>query len=74
MRQAQTLIEQELARADFPATEAEGLREVLYGIREHNVSRIATIYRAAFAEIKSPSESLRQAYENLERFFATRQS
>jgi|ERR1051326_10198 hypothetical protein len=72
LRQAQTLIEQELARADFPATEAEGLREVLYAIREHNVSRIATIYRAAFAEIKSPSESLRQAYENLERFFATR--
>jgi len=74
LRQAQTLIEQELARADFPATEAEGLREVLYGIREHNVSRIATIYRAAFAEIKSPSESLRQAYDYLERFFATRQS
>jgi len=72
LRQAQTLIEQELARADFPSTDAEGLREVLYGIREHNVSRIATIYRAAFAEIKLPSESLRQAYENLERFFATR--
>jgi hypothetical protein len=72
LRQAQTLIEQELARADFPAAEAEGLREVLYAIREHNVSRIATIYRAAFTEIRSPSESLRQAYENLERFFATR--
>lgn len=73
LRQAQTLIEQEIARSDFPATQAEGLREVLYAIREHNVSRIATIYRAAFAEIKTPSDALRQAYENLERFFATRQ-
>ena len=72
MRIAQTLIERELARPDFAPNDAEGLREVLYAIREHNISRIGSIYRAAFAEIKSPSDAIKQAYENLERFFATR--
>jgi len=72
LRIAQTLIERELARPDFAPNDAEGLREVLYAIREHNISRIGSIYRAAFAEIKSPSDAIKQAYENLERFFATR--
>jgi len=72
LRTAQSLIERELARPDLPAKDAEGLREVLYAIREHNVSRIGTIYRAAFAEIRTPSDSLKQAYDALERFFATR--
>ena len=72
LRIAQTLIERELARPDFAPNDAEGLREVLYAIREHNISRVGSIYRAAFAEIKSPSDAIKQAYENLERFFATR--
>jgi hypothetical protein len=72
LRTAQTLLERELARPDLPPKESEGLREVLYAIREHNVSRISSIYRAAFAEIRTPSDALRQAYESLERFFASR--
>ena len=69
---AQTLLERELARPDLPPKEAEVLREVLYAIREHNISRIGTIYRAAFAEVRTPSDGLRQAYEHLDRFFASR--
>jgi hypothetical protein len=72
LRTAQTLLERELARPDLPPKEAEGLREVLYAIREHNISRISSIYRAAFAEVRTPSDSLRQAYESLDRFFASR--
>jgi len=72
LRTAQSLIERELARPDIAPKDAEGLREVLYAIREHNVSRIGSIYRAAFAEIRTPSDSLKQAYDSLERFFATR--
>lgn len=72
LQQAQTLIEQELARADFPAAEGQGLREILYAIREHNESRIGSIYRAAFAEIKSPSDGIKQAYEAIAKFVASR--
>ena len=72
LRTAQTLLERELARPDLPPKEAEGLREVLYAIREHNIGRIGSIYRAAFAEVHSASESLRQAYDALDRFFAAR--
>jgi hypothetical protein len=72
LRMAQTLLERELARPDLPPKEAEVLREVLYAIREHNISRIGTIYRAAFAEVQTPSDGLRQAYEHLDRFFASR--
>ncbi len=73
LRQAQTLIERELARPDLAANEAEGLRELLYAIREHNISRIGSVYRAAFAEIKAPTDALKQAYESLDQFFASRQ-
>jgi hypothetical protein len=72
LRTAQTLLERELARPELPPKEAEGLREVLYAIREHNISRVGSIYRSAFAEIRTPSDSLREAYESLDRFFAAR--
>jgi hypothetical protein len=72
LRAAQMLIEREVARPDLPASDAEGLREVLYAIREHNVGRIASIYRSAFAEVRGGSEGLRQAYEHIEQFFATK--
>ncbi len=70
LRAAQMLIEREVARPDLSARDAEGLREVLYAIREHNVQRIANIYRSAFAEVRGGSEGLRQAYEHLDQFFA----
>jgi len=69
---AQTLIEQELARPDFPAAEGQGLREILYAIREHNDSRIASIYRSAFGQIKSPTDAIKQAYEAIAKFVALR--
>jgi hypothetical protein len=72
LRTAQTLLERELARPDFAAKDSEALREVLYAIREHNISRVGSIYRAAFAEVRTPSDALRQAYDSLDRFFASR--
>lgn len=72
LRVAQTLLERELARADIPPREAEGLRELLYAIREQNMQRISLIYRDAFAEVKTPSDTLRQAYEHLEQFLKAR--
>ena len=72
LRVAQTLLERELARADFPPREAEGLRELLYAIREQNMQRISLIYRDAFAEVKTPSDGLRQAYEHLDQYMKSR--
>jgi hypothetical protein len=74
LRAAQTILEREVSRADLSGQEAEALREVLFGIREHNVQRIASIYRDAFSELRNPSDALRQAYEHLERFFDQRTS
>lgn len=73
LRVAQTLLERELARTDFPPREAEALRELLYAVREQNMQRIALIYRDAFAEIRTPSDALRQAYDHLDQFISQRQ-
>ncbi len=43
--------------------------EVLYALRERNITRVASIYREAFSELKSQSESVRQAHEHLDRYF-----
>ncbi len=72
LRAAQTILEREVTRTDLSAQEAEALREVLFGIREHNIQRIASIYRDAFSELRNPTEALRQAYDHLERFFNQR--
>jgi len=72
LMQAQSLLERELTRTDLAPQEAEALREVLYSLRERNLQRIGSVYRQAFAELRNPSEALRQAYEHIERFFATR--
>src|SRR5947208_417453 len=56
LREAQMLIERELTRPDLPPRDAEALREVLYALREHNVARIGSIYRSAFAEIRNASD------------------
>ena len=66
LRQAQTLLEREVARQDLSGPEADALREVLFGLRERNVQRVSLIWRDAFAEVKTRSENLRLAYEHLE--------
>lgn len=71
LRQAHQILEREVGRADSPGPESEGLREVLAGLRERNVQRVALIYRDAFAELRAPSEGLRQAYDHLDTYFAT---
>lgn len=72
LRAAQMLIERELTRPDLAARDSEALREVLYALREHNVSRIGSIYRSAFAEIRNAGEPLKQAFEHLESYFSGR--
>jgi hypothetical protein len=69
LRAAQMILERELVRPDLAAGEAEALREVLFGLRERNTARIASIWREAFAEVRTPTEGLRQAHDHLERHF-----
>src|SRR5688572_24510726 len=64
LRLAQALLEREVARPDLSGPEADALREVLFGLRERNVQRVSLIWRDAFAEVKTRSENLRQAYEH----------
>ena len=66
LRAAQTLLEREVARPELTGAAADALREVLYGLREHNLQRVRLIWREAFAEVTSPSDTLRQAYDLLE--------
>jgi len=70
LRSAQSLLEREMARADFSAAEAEALRELVFGLRERNTQRIALIWRDVLGELRSRSEAMRQAYEHLEQAFA----
>ena len=72
LRAAQSLLEREVARPDLPPQEAEPIREVLFGLRERNLQRVNMTFREAFAEVKTPSESLRRAHDHLERYFAAR--
>ena len=71
LRAAQALLEREISRPDLPPGEAETVREVLYGLRERNTQRVNSIFREAFRELRSPSESIRRAQEHLERFFGS---
>ncbi|HSY51601.1 MAG TPA: hypothetical protein VLC46_22555 [Thermoanaerobaculia bacterium] len=72
LRVAQSLLEREISRTDLAPAEAEALREVLYALRERNVTRVGGIYRGAFAELKTQSEGVRQAYEHLDKHFGAR--
>jgi hypothetical protein len=69
LRVAQSLLEREIGRTDLAPAEAEALREVLYALRERNVTRVGGIYRGAFAELKTQSDGVRQAYEHLDSYF-----
>ena len=66
LRSAQTMLEREVARPELTGAAADALREVLYGLRERNLQRVRLIWREAFAEVTSPSDNLRQAYDLLE--------
>jgi hypothetical protein len=72
LRLAQTLLERELGRTDLAASESEALREVLYALRERNTARVGSVYRQAFAELRTQSEGMRQAVEHLERYFGAK--
>ena len=73
LRFAQAALEREVLRTDLPPNEAEAMREVLFGLRERNVQRVGLVWRGAFAEVTSPSENVRAAYDHLERYFAKSQ-
>ena len=70
LRVAQSLLEREIARTDLAPGESEALREVLYALRERNLSRVGSIYHDAFSEMTTQSDNVRQAYEHLEAYFA----
>jgi hypothetical protein len=69
LRQAQSLLEREVARADFNGPGSDAIREVLFGLRERSVQRVGLIWRDAFAEVHTRSAGLQQAYEHLEQAF-----
>jgi hypothetical protein len=69
LRAAQSLLEREVARQDLQPSETEALREVLFSLRERNVQRVSSVWRDAFAEVRTPSDSLRQAQSHLESYF-----
>ena len=69
LRAAQLLLEREIARTDLAPSESEALREVLYALRERNLSRVGSIYRDAVSEMKTHSDGVRQAFEHLDRYF-----
>ena len=66
LRAAQTMLEREVARPDMAGAAADALREVIFGLRERNLQRVRLIWREAFAEVTSPTENLRAAYDHLE--------
>ena len=70
LRGAQALLEREVARPDLTPPETEALREVLFGLRERNLQRVGSIWRDAFAEVRTPDDALRQAQAHLENYFA----
>jgi hypothetical protein len=73
LRSAQSILEREVARPDLPPADAEAVREVLYGLRERNLPRVASVFRDAFRELRTPSDAMRKAYEQLDRYFGAAQ-
>jgi hypothetical protein len=69
LRAAQSLIEREIVRPELQPAETEALREVLFSLREKNVQRVSSVWRDAFAEVRTANEGLRQAQLHLENYF-----
>jgi hypothetical protein len=70
LRAAQAILEREVVRPDLAPAESEAVREVLYGLRERNLPRVSSIFREAFAELRTPSDAMKKAYEHLDRYFS----
>lgn len=71
LRRALSLLEKEIRRPDLPASSAEPLREVVFALREKDFSRLRMVYRDAFTELGTGSETLRGAYDQIDTFFRT---
>jgi hypothetical protein len=65
--EALSLLEQEIERGYLDPPSAEALREVVFGLRERNLQRVALVYREAFSELTVSSEPLLRAYGLIER-------
>ncbi|HVR37619.1 MAG TPA: hypothetical protein VMU84_00875, partial [Thermoanaerobaculia bacterium] len=74
LRIAQMLLEREIARGELTASETEPLREVLYGLRERNYTRVGIVYCDAFAEVNTKSDALKQAFDHLDSYFKSQNS
>lgn len=74
LRAAQQILEREIARPEIAPPDAEALREVLFGLRERNLPRVASVFRDAFRELRAQSEGTRKAYEHLDRYFAAQRA
>lgn len=66
LRAAQALLEREMMRQDLTTSEVESLREVLYAIRERNPQRLTSMYRDAFATLRSRSDNIVLAADHIE--------
>jgi hypothetical protein len=71
LHEAQELLEREINRGELAPSEAEPMREILFALREHDLTRVSIIYREAFSELKHPTDALREAYEHLDKHFRT---
>jgi hypothetical protein len=69
LQQALGILEREIRRPELDAHSAEVLREIVFSLLEKNVQRTQLIYRDAFSELTTPSETLHQAYELLDHHF-----
>ncbi len=69
LRAAQSLLERQIARPDLQPAETEALREVVFGLRERNTQRVASVWREALAEVRHPDDGLRLAQTHLENYF-----
>ncbi len=72
LRQALVLLEAETRRSDIDPLTADVLREVVYALRERNVQRLGIVYREAFSEIISPTETVRKAYDLIDDYLKRR--
>jgi hypothetical protein len=71
LAEALALLEQEMSRGDLDPRSSEALREVVFGLRERDLQRVALIYREAFSELTSPSQPLQRAYDLIDRSFSS---
>ena len=72
LRNAQSLLERATGRSDLGAADSDAMQEVLYALRERNVTRVGSIYREALAGARAQSETVRQAADHLDRYFQQR--